>query len=264
MENDSHDSPKSPDFASKLDLREVSDENCAVADTSAVALERLRAILVSLSGAPGQKLPTERDLAAQLGVGRREIRRALEVLEAEGSIWRRQGSGTFTGPPQDMPLAQADTVSPSPAGLVNLIEARLALEPSLARLAAQRASPAILRRIATCIDRIDSAKDVDSADLWDSALHREIAQAAANPLLLSLFDRLNVWRHDKGLLRLRTNINNRHRINVGYPQTEHRRILAAMEEGDGAAAAQAMRDHLTDLYTALIHYNQEEMTGHDV
>lgn len=257
-------SPPPLDNLSAADREIAVDDHGALADSSAVALERLRAIVMSPGVAPGQKLPTERDLAAQLGLGRREIRRALEVLETEGLIWRRQGAGTFTGPPQDVPPVQTDTISASPAGLLNLIEARLALEPSLARLAAQRASPDVLRRIATCIARIDSAKDVDSADLWDSTLHREIAQAAANPLLMSLFHRLNAWRHDKGLLRLRTSLNNRHRISAGYSQTEHRRILAAMEAGDGAAAAQAMRDHLTDLYTVLLQYNQEEMTGHDV
>ncbi|MFD1911051.1 FadR/GntR family transcriptional regulator [Halodurantibacterium flavum] len=235
-----------------------------VTESSAVALERLRAILVAPDAAPGQKLPTERELAAKLGLGRREIRRALEVLEAEGLIWRRQGAGTFTGPPQNIAQVPDDDISASPAGLLNLIEARLALEPSLARLAAQRAAPEVMRRIATCIDRIDSAKDADSADLWDSTLHREIAQAAANPLLLVLYDRLNAWRHDKRLLRLRTSLNERHRVGASYPQTEHRRILAAMEAGDGAAAAQAMRDHLMDLHALLLRYNQEEMTGHDL
>lgn len=252
------------DLPLTTNLPDEVEDHAALADSSAVALERMRAILVSSGAAPGQKLPTERELAAQLSLGRREIRRALEVLETEGLIWRRQGAGTFTGPPQDAPLRQNDTISASPAGLLSLIEARLALEPSLARLAALRASPDTLRRIATCIDRIATAEDVDSADLWDSTLHREIALAAGNPLLLSLFDRINAWRHDKGLLRLRTSLNNRHRLSAGYAQTEHRRILAALEMGDGAAAAQAMRDHLTDLHAVLLQYNQEEMTGHDV
>lgn len=257
-------SETSPGDVSNASHQNGAGDQAAPGDSSAVALERLRAILASPGMAPGQKLPTERDLSAQLGLGRREIRRALEVLETEGLIWRRQGAGTFTGPPQDAPLSQSNAISASPAGLLNLIEARLALEPSLARLAALRASPDILRRIATCIDRIASAEDVDSADLWDSTLHREIAQAAGNPLLLALYDQLNTWRHDTGLLRLRTSLNNRHRMSAGYAQTEHRRILAALETGDGAAAAQAMRDHLTDLHAVLLQYNQEEMTGHDV
>jgi GntR family transcriptional repressor for pyruvate dehydrogenase complex len=247
---------------SHLPLGHLSPDD-TLADSSAVALERLRAILVAPNAAPGQKLPTERELASQLGLGRRQIRRALEVLEAEGLIWRRQGAGTFTGPPQAMSHIPSEEISASPAGLLNLIEARLALEPALARLAAQRAAPEVLARIATCIDRIDSAKDVDSADLWDSTLHREIAQAAANPLMLVLYDKLNAWRHDKRLLRLRNSLNESHRISTGYPQDEHRRILAAMQLGDGAAAAQAMRDHLMDLYGVLLRYNQKEMTGHD-
>lgn len=232
-------------------------------ESSAIALERLRSILSAPDAVPGQKLPTERDLAAQLGLGRRSIRRALEVLEAEGLIWRRQGAGTFTGPPQMIPQNHSEEISASPAGLLNLIEARLAVEPSLARLAAQRAAPEVLRRISMCIDRIDSARDVDSADLWDSTLHREIAQAAGNPLLLVLYDKLNAWRHDKRLFRLRNRINESHRISTSYPQIEHRRILAALEAGDGTAAAQAMRDHLMDLYSVLLLYDQKEMTGHD-
>ncbi|MGO8656855.1 winged helix-turn-helix domain-containing protein, partial [Rhizobium ruizarguesonis] len=58
------------------------------------ALERLRALLRSDSLDADGKLPTERTLSEMLGVGRRAVRRALEVLEAEGRIWRRQGSGT--------------------------------------------------------------------------------------------------------------------------------------------------------------------------
>lgn len=261
MQNGSDLNPDDPETEAGV---QPVDDPSALADTSAVALARLRAILVSPQAAPGKKLPTERELAAQLGLGRRAIRRALEVLEAEGWIWRKQGAGTFTGPPQEILPDQPGTIVASPAGLVNLIEARLALEPSLARLAAGRATPDVLRRIETCIDRIATATDVDSADLWDSALHREIAQATGNPLLLFLFDQINTWRHDKALLRLRMRLNRRHRTGANYAQTEHRRILAALEAGDGAAAAQAMRDHLTDLYTILLQHNQEEMTGHDV
>src|SRR3954447_21324682 len=67
-------------------------------DSSNVALERLRTLLEegSFDGEP--RLPPERVLAAEIGIGRRALRRALEVLEAEGRIWRHQGKGTFLGP----------------------------------------------------------------------------------------------------------------------------------------------------------------------
>lgn len=239
----------------------VPSHDAEATDFSAVALERIRAMLSDANAGRGTRLPPERDLCNQLGVGRRAVRRALEVLEAEGLVWRRQGSGTYIGPPPGPRRSHPMGLSASPAGLLHVIESRLALEPALARLAAHRASPDVLRRIETCIARIEQAEDVDSADLWDSALHREVAQATGNPLLLELFDRINAWRHDDGIRRLR--MRTRARTGTGHAQDDHRRILAAMQAGDGAAAAQAMRDHLTELHTIFLRYSQEETTGDD-
>ncbi|MFD0462633.1 GntR family transcriptional regulator [Microvirga aerilata] len=69
-----------------------------LSDSSNSALVRLRALLDESSFDGEQRLPAERVLAAQIGIGRRALRRALEVLEAEGRIWRHQGKGTFLGP----------------------------------------------------------------------------------------------------------------------------------------------------------------------
>jgi GntR family transcriptional repressor for pyruvate dehydrogenase complex len=63
-------------------------------ENSSRALASLRAMLDRLEAAGG-RLPPERELVVSLGVGRRAIRRALEVLETEGLIWRQQGSGTY-------------------------------------------------------------------------------------------------------------------------------------------------------------------------
>ena len=70
----------------------------------------------------------------KLGVGRREVRRALDVLEEEGRIWRKQGKGTFIGPAAPVePLALQGLVQQT--NLLEVMEARLQLEPGLARLA---------------------------------------------------------------------------------------------------------------------------------
>ena len=58
---------------------------------SSTALEQLRGLIHQYESTPGTPLPTERELAEMFGVGRREIRRALDVLEEEGRIWRKQG-----------------------------------------------------------------------------------------------------------------------------------------------------------------------------
>src|SRR3546814_10399058 len=75
----------------------VSIEEKPIRRNSSLALERLRGIVDQLEQEGRRQLPTERELAEQIGVGRRAVRRALEVLEAEGRIWRRQGAGTFIG-----------------------------------------------------------------------------------------------------------------------------------------------------------------------
>ncbi|MFB2532948.1 FadR/GntR family transcriptional regulator [Paracoccus sp. p4-l81] len=225
---------------------------------SAEVLARIRAMLAAR---PAGRLPTERDLAEQLGAGRRAIRRALEVLEDEGLVWRKHGSGTYAGPP---PVTRTIAHPPaaSPTALIQMIEARLVLEPDIARLAAQRIAPEALRRMRQCAARIETAEDVDSADLWDSALHREIAVAAGNPILLALFDHLNLWRHDAGMRRIRLRAR-RHAGSVRPVLDEHRLLLDAIAAGDEAGAARAMRDHLHSLRRVFLTFTSEETTPDD-
>ena len=65
--------------------------------TQAAALHRMRALIETEAPHPGDRLPTERALAALLGCSRQTVRAALGRLEAEGEIWRRVGQGTFRG-----------------------------------------------------------------------------------------------------------------------------------------------------------------------
>ena len=96
--------------------------------------------------APDGKLPTERALSETLGVGRRSVRRALEVLEAEGRIWRRQGSGTFAGPPPGGALQGLDRLV-ADANFLDVMEVRLRIEPQLVQLAAIRATPSDIEKL---------------------------------------------------------------------------------------------------------------------
>ena len=75
------------------------------------------------------RLPPERDLSAELGCGRREVRRALDQLETEGLIWRRQGKGTFAGQPPDPTEALAAEIAPDSDPLA-VMEARICIEPT--------------------------------------------------------------------------------------------------------------------------------------
>jgi DNA-binding FadR family transcriptional regulator len=213
-------------------------------------LTQLRAYLGHRGGTAGERLPPERQLADELGVSRGTLRKALADLEAEGLIWRHVGRGTFVGnrpvePVQDLTAVMRRT---NPAGVM---EARLALEPELARLAALHATPADLEELADCLAQGRTAPDWRAYEYWDNRLHRAVATATANIVLLALFDGLNTIRRTVTWGRLRR-----------FPQrpdpthhsfVEHDRILAAIAERDPAEAAEAMRTHLRSVRDHLLH-----------
>lgn len=218
---------------------------------SSSALERLRALIRSHESTPGVPLPTERELSERLGVGRRQIRQALDVLEEEGRIWRKQGKGTFIGPTAPVePLALQGLLQQT--NLYEVMEARLQLEPGLARLAALRATGEQIALMGRLIERIQqvSPNDPDLNELWDSAFHRAIAEAAGNRLMLGLFDAIDAVRREPGWQHLRELARTPARV-TRYDD-HHQNILKHIAARQPAEAATAMHEHLLDLQQALI------------
>ncbi|MBI3452729.1 MAG: FadR family transcriptional regulator [Rhodospirillales bacterium] len=204
----------------------------------APTLDRLRQLIDTGIGR-GSRLPPERELAQRLEISRGTLRRALETLEAEGVIWRHVGQGTFVGLRPAGPDNAAITRVTNPD---EVMEARLAIEPHLARLAALHATAEDLARMENCLRKGDAATSIATYEAWDSRLHRAIAEAARNRMLLALFDALNAVRNDKIWGRLKTETLTRPR-QEGY-STHHRRLVAAIGHRDTAAAEQIMRTHL--------------------
>ncbi|MEM1428302.1 MAG: FCD domain-containing protein [Pseudomonadota bacterium] len=190
------------------------------------------------------RLPTEREIAAELGCGRRAVRRALDELEREGLIWRRQGKGTFAGQPPDPAEALAAEIAPS-ADALAVMEARLCIEPGLADLCAQRATSQDVDRLRGLARRSAEPYDAEAAELWDGALHRAIARIAGNRILLTAFSLVDE-------VRLGTEWQEqRHRARS--PETmalydrQHTLIIDAIAARDGNAASVAMHAHLSAL-----------------
>ncbi|MGF9561989.1 FadR/GntR family transcriptional regulator [Neorhizobium sp. JUb45] len=210
-------------------------------DNSAYALERLRALIAS-GDLADDKLPTERALSEMMGVGRRSVRRALEVLESEGLIWRRQGAGTFVG---EKPDGWSSHVEALVAGtdIMEIMEVRLRIEPQLAQLAALRAKPAEIERMRALAEKIGQSTDADSKELWDGALHRQIAQSAGNQLFLSIFDVINRIRQDAAWQSIRERAR-RVGKNPRASYLQHHAIVDAIAERDPGKASEAMRLHL--------------------
>ena len=190
------------------------------------------------------RLPTERELAAELGTGRRCVRRALDSLEAEGLIWRKQGKGTFAGQAPDPTGVLAAEIASEVDPMVAM-EARLCIEPALAELCALRATGEDVLRLRQLCERAAHPTDANAAELWDGALHRLIARIAGNRIMLTTFSLLDEVRmgEDWQLKRHRA----RSPETMALYDTQHRKIVDAIEARDGPTAAAAMKTHLLAL-----------------
>jgi GntR family transcriptional repressor for pyruvate dehydrogenase complex len=196
---------------------------------------------------PGDQLPAERDLAQRFGVSRTAVREAVKTLREKGLVEAYSGRGTFVtnGTSQAMRQSLDLMIRINPQeGLSNLAELRLVLEPEIAALAVARIEEQLLTTMREAIAAMDrNINDPEAYVEADLDFHLALAEAAGNPLILSLLDSI------VGLLR-----EQRSRIfNVdGGPergQYHHKRILAAIDQRDPEAAREAMRAHLKQVLT---------------
>jgi DNA-binding FadR family transcriptional regulator len=199
------------------------------------------------------RIPPERVLASELGVGRRSLRRALEILESEGRISRQQGRGTFV---QASPFAAA-----APEALDNIlehtnpqevIELRLATEPVIARLAALRASQCDIKKLQRLAAETRAAAGAETYEQADQAFHRAIVEASRNALFLAVFDAIGASRRDEAWRRMGENAHcfKRQAVHADF----HAEIVAAIAARDGERAQSAMYRHLSDIQQHILRH----------
>ena len=186
------------------------------------------------------RLPPERELADALGLTRTQLRTGMKQLEAEGMIWRHVGRGTFFGA-KPAP-AEAEPRVPTTANPRELMEARIALEPQLARLAAQHASADDLLRLERCLERAVAAPDANLFQNFDADLHLAVAESSHNALLVALFKSMNAVRHRVLWGRLGGDFLTPD-LRKQY-DSQHRGFVDAIRRRDGNAAENLMRFHL--------------------
>ena len=138
-----------------------------------------------------------------------------------------------------------------------IMEVRLRLEPQLAALAALRGKPAQIARMVELADRIAQCRDADEGELWDGALHRQIAEAAGNALFLSLFDIVNQVRQDAAWQAVRERARGG-LAGHALPVAQHRAIVEAIAARDPQGAAEQMRVHLFSIQEKLIRLGSAE------
>jgi DNA-binding FadR family transcriptional regulator len=195
----------------------------------------------------GSRLPTERQLAADLGATRTSVRRALAVLEAEGRVSREVGRGTFL---RDAQGSNGDHGAREPGGApgamgfapADVMAIRRLLEPPAMRLVVAWATAADFGEMDRCLAGGERAASYDEFELWDLALHRTILAASHSPLLTRLYGLIEEARHSRFWGDLKRRSASRERQNA-Y-QRDHQDLVDALRTRDADRAVEAMRVHL--------------------
>lgn len=209
-------------------------------------LDRLLQRIRSGEWAPGDQLPSERDLMAFYGVGRPAVREALQALASSGIVAIAHGErARVVVPTAQLLIAQVaggaqHLLRSQPDMLAHLKEARVFLETGLARMAAERATDTDVARLRLRLDEHRAAMvELDQFLPRDRAFHREIALISGNPIFPAIVEALFHWASEYYQTIVRA---------PGVESltlAEHQRIVEAIAARDPEAAAQAMHEHLT-------------------
>jgi GntR family transcriptional repressor for pyruvate dehydrogenase complex len=205
----------------------------------------------------GDRLPPERDLAKMLGVSRPTLRAGIRSLTTVGILQSRQGAGTFVAERDESPTLDSSPLRMMAAlhGFTSdeMFEARLALEMSIAGLAAKRATAEQITLMSEEIAGMyASLNDPEQYLVHDMRFHQTVAAASGNRILTSLMNMIATILFDsrsKTVKRAK---------DLKQSAEQHHNIYRAMRERDVDAAEQAMHDHLIETQKAQRLEEQEE------
>jgi len=194
---------------------------------------------------PGDRLPTESQLVAQMGVGRSCVREAMQWLTMAGAVDVRPRRGAVV---RKIDAERLNILTSFPSlltyeVLVELMEVRRLLEPEVARLAAERATDASLEVIKQALEHIDQGLDSEQVDLiiaGDMEFHNAVAAAAHNIVLRKMMNGV----HDLLIESRRTGL--RSPQAAQHTREGHRRIYEAIRSRNPEGARDAMRLHLEE------------------
>jgi len=215
------------------------------------AVDQIRSLILADNYKPGDRLPSERELAEQLSIGRPSVREALRILGAMGLIEIRVGNGTYVRDVTLLPYIESlvahisSRLKVREENILKLWDVRKILEAGNVRLACFRMTPGRLDKMAQCVQEME--KHIKNREAFVSTgvqFHREIAEATDNEILIMLWN--NVWdmilRSD--LYRRRSSAHFRMRHSPPQSLEDHRRIFRALSRGDQAESLRAMEEHL--------------------
>ena len=210
---------------------------------SDIVFEQLQEQIINGTWAPGAKIPSETALSEELGVSRITVRNAFQRLISLGLIEAKQGGGTFV---KDYTDADAlgyiqPLLAYAKPDIHYFLEFRAVMEPEMAAVAAEKATPEQIADIRTFAEQYENAdlSDTEALLAADMAFHFSIAEATMNPIIIKIYEMLR----DIYSANLKQVIDELGRdIGVKY----HTKIYEGIESHDPVAARRAMRRHLQE------------------
>lgn len=192
----------------------------------------------------GDSLPSTAELSERFGVSRTVVREALAALSGRGILTRSQGRECVVATPGSDELHRLLRlrIRRDEVGLADILDTRMALEVMSARMAAQHATDVDKAQIHSELDALVSARNEPAYHEADIALHRAIAVASQNRLLVLILDALVDFLREVRVQATRARKARGESLDPIIEQ--HRRIVKAIDRGAASAAADAMRDHL--------------------
>lgn len=216
-------------------------------------LAHIEARLVDGRLRPGDHLPAERSLSAELGVARSSVREAIRVLEAMGLVRTQTGSGPSSGaiivarPVGGMQALMRLQVAASGFPVADVVRTRLLLETAVAEELAERPSTVDLADARQLLDAMDDPALTPQEFLaLDAQFHLALAEASGNAVVAATMAGLRTSIEGyvlAGLARIPD-----WEAMAARLRAEHRSVLAAIGSGDPAAARTRIHDHISGYY----------------
>lgn len=188
----------------------------------------------------GQRLPSERELAAQLAVSRQSVREAVIALEIAGKVEVRVGSGIYVARPRPVAVPDPETEGQGP---FELLRARWLIEGEIAAEAAKNGRPEDLDAIRTAVHEMRRCEGLKrSSDTADRDFHLRIAGASRNSALVSVVR--DLWDRGRGAIWKRMEHHFQTPRLRAAALRDHQAIIESLETRDARGARKAMRQHL--------------------
>ena len=216
----------------------------SISATVRVVVETVLARIRSEDYAADERLPSERTLAAEMGVARNTVREALDVLETHGLIRRRAGSGSFVTSPSETEEAPSGDVAADTSPL-DLQVMRGILEPEMVRLAIVNMPPRRIEELGKTLSDMESVQtDTGRFARLEDEFHRKLAAGTGNPLLIACYDLVIQARRQS----FRAALNKRHLTpnRIRDFQRRYNRLFNAIASRDIETASEFMKLQLIE------------------